>query len=160
MTREGQWDPVAQLRGYGLTGKVLGSIGVGNIGHEVFRLVKPFGMKHIAYEGRCWVVGSGFALNSNDIPANFPGRENLFPDADTWINPGDSVVVAPGGEIVAGPLRGEYGILYAEIDPARVVASRRALDVAGHYARPDIFQLNVNRQPQDPVRFDSAQQSL
>ena len=108
-------------------------------------------MKHIAYEGRCWVVGSGFALNSSDIPADFPGKDQLFPDADAWINPGDSVVVAPGGELVAGPLHGEYGILYADIDPARVKSSRRALDVAGHYARPDIFQLSVNREPQNPV---------
>lgn len=111
-------------------------------------------MRHIACEGRCWVVGSGFALNSDDIPESFPGKETLFPDSNAWINPGDSVVVAPGGEIVAGPLHGEYGILYAEIDPARVTSSRRALDVAGHYARPDIFQLQVNRQPQNLVEFD------
>jgi nitrilase len=111
-------------------------------------------MRHIACEGRCWVIGSGFALNSNDIPDNLPGKEVLFPDSNAWINPGDSVVVAPGGEIVAGPLQGEYGILYADIDSARVKTSRRALDVAGHYARPDIFQLKVNRNPQDPVAFD------
>lgn len=111
-------------------------------------------MQHIAYEGRCWVVGSGFALNSDDIPKELPGRDQLFPEEGAWINPGDSVVVAPGGEIAAGPLRGEYGILYAEIDPAAVKTARRALDVAGHYARPDIFQLHVNRDPQQPVVFD------
>ena len=50
MTRSGEWHTVAQNRGYGLTDKVLGSIGVGNIGQEMFRLAEPFGMKHIAYD--------------------------------------------------------------------------------------------------------------
>ncbi|MBA7695996.1 Glyoxylate/hydroxypyruvate reductase B [subsurface metagenome] len=50
LAREGRWAEKANYHGYGLTGKTLGSIGVGNIGHEMFRLVKPFGMRHIAYD--------------------------------------------------------------------------------------------------------------
>ena len=65
----------------------------------------------------------------------------------------DSVVVDPAGKVVAGPLRREAGILYAEIDIARVAPSRRTLDVTGHYARPDIFELQVRRAPVTPVRF-------
>jgi nitrilase len=64
---------------------------------------------------------------------------------------GDSVVIDPQGQIVAGPLRREEGILYAEIDPARVASARRALDVSGHYARPDIFELHVRRTPAAPL---------
>ena len=110
-------------------------------------------MRHIALEGRCWVVGSGTALRASDIPSDFPARAALFPDPDEWINDGDSVVVDPMGKVVAGPLRREAGVLYAEIDIARVAPSRRTLDVTGHYARADIFELQVRRAPATPVRF-------
>ena len=110
-------------------------------------------MRHIAAEGRCWVLGSGCAMRASDVPASFPGRDQLFPDPDEWINPGDSVVVAPGGTIVAGPMHEEFGLLLADIEPARAVASRRTLDVTGHYSRPDIFQLTVDRSARDPVTY-------
>jgi nitrilase len=77
----------------------------------------------------------------------------LYPDTEEWVNPGDSVVIAPGGELVAGPLRKEQGLLFADIDVERVGTARRTMDIVGHYARPDIFQLQVNRQPQNPVVF-------
>ena len=110
-------------------------------------------LQHIAREGRCWVIGSGVALTRDDIPGDFPEKESLYPADEDWINPGDSVVIAPGGEIVAGPMRVEKGLLFAEVDPGRVATARRALDVAGHYSRPDVFTLNVNTQPQSPVTF-------
>ena len=110
-------------------------------------------MRHIAAEGRCWVIGSGCALRGADVPASFPGREQLFPDPEEWINPGDSVVVAPGGALVAGPLHEELGLLMADITPTRAAAARRTLDVAGHYSRPDIFQLTVDRSARDPVTY-------
>ena len=110
-------------------------------------------LQHIAREGCCWVVGSGCALRAGDFASDFPDRAMLYPDPEEWINAGDSVVVAPGGKIVAGPLRKEIGILYSEIDTERVGVARRSLDVVGHYARPDLFQLRVNTQPQRPVQF-------
>lgn len=113
-------------------------------------------LQHIAREGCCWVIGCGNLLQGSDIPPDFPDREQLYPDADEWINPGDSVVIAPGGEIVAGPLREEAGILYCPIDPAKVGIARRALDVTGHYARPDIFQLHVDTRAQSPVVFEGG----
>ena len=111
-------------------------------------------LQHIAREGCCWVIGSGTVLRASDLPADFPSRDALYPDADEWINDGDSVVVAPGGKIVAGPMRRETGILYADVSIDAVVAAKRRIDVAGHYARPDVFQLHVNRQRQAPVTFD------
>lgn len=110
-------------------------------------------MQHIAREGRCWVVCSGVPLTRDDIPSDFPNKESLYPNTENWINGGDSVVVAPGGEIVAGPMREEKGLLYAEIDSDKVAESKRTLDVAGHYSRPDIFTLNVNTEQQSPVKF-------
>jgi nitrilase len=110
-------------------------------------------LQHIAREGRCWVAGSGTALNADDIPEDFPERARLFPDPNESINAGDSVVIDPAGAIVAGPLRNEKGILYADIDPTRVAVAKRSLDVVGHYARPDIFTLHVNRQESKPTVF-------
>jgi nitrilase len=113
-------------------------------------------MRHIAAEGRCWVIGSGCSLRASDVPATFPGRDQLFPDPDEWMNPGDSVVVAPGGAIVAGPLHEEHGLLLADIDPARAAAAHRTLDVAGHYSRSDIFSLAIDRSAQRPVTYRSS----
>lgn len=111
-------------------------------------------MRHIAMEGRVWVLGNGSAIQGRDIPQDFPGREELYPDDDEWINPGDSVIVSPVGEVVAGPLHEERGILYADCDVSSA-AARRTLDVTGHYSRPDIFSLEVTREPSPPVRFSS-----
>jgi nitrilase len=110
-------------------------------------------LQHIAREARCWVLGAGNVLRVSDLPADFPDRERLYPDAEEWMNPGDSVVIAPGGEIVAGPMRKEIGLLEADIDITRVAAARRAFDVAGHYSRPDIFTLEVDARPQSPLAF-------
>ena len=107
-----------------------------------------------AREGCCWVVGAGFALQANDVPEAVPEKSRLFPDAAEWINPGDSLVVEPRGKIAAGPLSRESGILYADVDVSRCGVARRSLDVAGHYARPDVFELRVNRRPRDPIAFD------
>lgn len=116
-------------------------------------------LQHIAREGGCWVIGSGMAFRAGDIPESVPGKSELYPNADEWINPGDSVVIEPGGNIAAGPMRRELGILYADIDLERVGAARRSLDVVGHYSRPDIFQLHVNTGELKPVQFDASSTS-
>ncbi len=111
-------------------------------------------MQHIAREGCCWVISAGVALTGRDIPDDFPERESIYPDTEEWINPGDSVVIAPGGEIIAGPLNKQQDILLTDINLDRVSAARRTFDVSGHYSRPDIFTLHVNSQPQSPIQFD------
>ena len=108
-------------------------------------------MRHIAAEGRCWVIGCGSAMRTSDMPADLPARDLIYPGPDRWLNPGDSVIVAPGGEIVAGPLHEAEGILYADCDPARATAAHRTLDVAGHYGRPDVFRLTVDRTRRQPI---------
>ena len=109
--------------------------------------------RHIAREGGCWVIGSGCALQGRDLAHPLLTEAGLYSDPDEWINDGDSVVVAPGGQVVAGPLHQKFGMLVAEIDLERVGVAQRSLDAAGHYARPDIFRLQVNTRPFTPVEF-------
>ncbi|MFC4350073.1 carbon-nitrogen hydrolase family protein [Fodinicurvata halophila] len=109
-------------------------------------------MNHIAREGGCWVLSSATALTGSDVPASFPDREVLFEDEE-WINPGDAVVVKPFGGVVAGPLHREKAILYATIDAEAARSARRSLDVAGHYGRPDLFRLEIDRRAKPPASF-------
>src|SRR5258708_497072 len=83
-------------------------------------------MRHIAAEGRCWVLGNGTAIRGKDIPKDFPKRAQLFPDLEEWYNPGDSVIVSPCGRIVAGPPDQEHGSLRAAGAPIVAATSNRA----------------------------------
>jgi nitrilase len=109
-------------------------------------------LRHIAREAGCWVIGTATALQGHDVPEDFPERDRLY-KPDEWINDGDAVVVNPKGVVTAGPFHREKGILYAEIDVEAARRARRSLDVCGHYARPDIFSLSVNRKRLEPAEF-------
>ena len=103
-------------------------------------------------------MGAGVALKTTDLPDDFPEKARLYPDPSEWVNKGDSVVIRPGGKVAVGPLRAEQGILYADLEPAEAGAARRTLDVAGHYARADVFQLRVDRRPLKAVEFVSPRE--
>jgi nitrilase len=112
-------------------------------------------MQHIAREGRVWVVAVNPCLRRDQVPADLPGHERIAPEPDPgdgdWVEPGNTLVCAPDGRIVAGPLRHAEGILTAEIDVAQVAASRRLFDPVGHYHRPDVFRLTVDRRSRPAV---------
>jgi nitrilase len=110
-------------------------------------------MRHIAKEAGCWVIGTSTAMQGSDVPENFPELRNLY-KADEWINDGDAVIIKPFGAIAAGPLTREKGILYSEIDAEAARRSRRSLDVAGHYSRPDVFSFSVDRRARSSVVFE------
>ena len=109
-------------------------------------------LRHIAREAGAWVIGTATAIQGQDIPDDLPGRDRFF-EAEEWINDGGAVVISPSASVVAGPLNREKAILYAEIDTEAARRARRSMDVCGHYARPDIFSLSVNRAPSAPVTF-------
>ena len=109
-------------------------------------------LRHIAKEAGCWVIGTATALQGNDMPADFPELAALY-EHDEWVNDGDAVIVAPTGAVMSGPLNRQKDILYAEIDTEAAHRARRSLDVSGHYARPDIFSLGVDRRALEPVTF-------
>jgi len=106
-------------------------------------------LQHIAKEGGMFVIGCCSPLRVKDIPDRFEFKR-LYPENTEWINPGESCIISPNGTILAGPLHQKEDILYAEIDLRQIAASKRMLDVAGHYARSDIFDFKVNRQV-DPM---------
>ncbi len=101
-------------------------------------------MRHIAKESRCVVVGCCQALRAEDIPDRLGLDEDIPADDDGWINPGDSVIVDPDGKLLAGPAHAEETILYADVEADQLVAPRWQLDVAGHYSRPDVFELRFH----------------
>jgi nitrilase len=107
--------------------------------------VWPLSMRHIAKEGRCYVLGITSCLRASDVPADVPGRDEIYGDDDDWMSRGNTVIADPYGHVLAGPVSETETILYAEVDPAVARNARREFDVVGHYARPDVFRLDVNR---------------
>ena len=96
---------------------------------------------HIARESRAYVVSPCHFQRASAYPADFP-LAALVAGAGT-IGRGGSAVLGPDGAYLAGPLYGEEGILYADLDPARLWEERQRFDPAGHYHRPDVLQLSV-----------------
>lgn len=109
-------------------------------------------MRHIALEGRCFVLGCNQFVTKGLYPPDLPGVDELANQPEIMCR-GGSVIVTPLGEVLAGPLFDQEGMLLAELDLTEIPRSRFDFDVAGHYARPDVFQLIVNEQPQPPVIF-------
>lgn len=106
-------------------------------------------MRHVACEGRCFVVS---ACQVQDSPAQLGTQVENWPQDRPLIN-GGSVIVSPLGEVLAGPLLGERGLLSAEIDTAELARARYDFDVTGHYSRPDVFELTVDEREKAGVRF-------
>ena len=109
-------------------------------------------MRHVALEGRCFVLSACQYLERSAMPAHWRPVQGDAPD--TVLINGGSVIVSPLGEVLAGPLRGGEGILTAELDPAELARARFDFDSVGHYARPDVFNLTVDERSKPAVRFE------
>jgi nitrilase len=116
-------------------------------------------MQHIGREASAFVIGVGPALEDSDIPLDLPSRDSISPAKGEWLMPGNGIICSPLGEIIAGPMRQEKGLLRADIDLDDVRSARRTFDVAGHYSRPDIFKLEVDRQLRTSVTFTNSEHS-
>ena len=108
-------------------------------------------MRHIALEGRCYVLGCNQYVTKSMYPANLPGIEELASQPEIMCR-GGSVIVSPMGEVLAGPLYDGEGVLYSQLDMNAIAHSKLDFDVVGHYARPDVFQLSINTQAAPPVK--------
>ena len=122
--------------------------------------------RHYAFEGQCFVVAAGSVLSRQDM---LDGARSLGKSArdafelleaipvgdDELLLNGGSGIIAPDSEYVTGPVLGQSCIIYAEIQPARIVEGNLALDTQGHYSRPDVLHLQDNDKPQRNVSFGS-----
>ncbi|MBB2200676.1 carbon-nitrogen hydrolase family protein [Gluconacetobacter tumulisoli] len=106
-------------------------------------------MRHIAYEGRTFVLSACQYLTRADAPEAYDCIQGA--DPKTELIRGGSVIVGPMGDILAGPVYGREAVLSADIDLMDTIRARYDLDVAGHYARPDVFSLTVDARPRKGV---------
>jgi nitrilase len=111
-------------------------------------------MQHIAVEGRCFVLSCNQFCRRADYPDDYEAFAEAAPD--TVVSRGGSCIVSPFGELLAGPDFSGEGILTAELDLGEIARGKFDLDVVGHYARPDIFQLRVNERAQPVMRRDTG----
>jgi nitrilase len=108
-------------------------------------------VRHIALEGRCFVLSACQVLRRADLPAGYPtGR---LPATQELVIRGGSCIVGPLGDLLAGPQYGDECVLVADLDRADLARAKFDFDVVGHYARPDVFRLEVNERPMKPVVF-------
>jgi nitrilase len=101
-------------------------------------------LRHIGREGRVFVVGVNQCVRASDIPATVPHRDELYGGDADWLCRGNAAIVGPSGDLLAGPLVGEEGMLLADLDLATAQTARQMNDPVGHYARPDLLRLTVD----------------
>ena len=106
-------------------------------------------VRHIAIEGRCFVLSCNQFQRRRDFPSDY--LSNFGNDPETVVCRGGSCIIDPFGNFLAGPNTDGEAILFAEIDLRQIVRGKYDLDVVGHYSRPDIFQLHVDERPKQPV---------
>ena len=114
-------------------------------------------VRHIAVEGRCFVLSCNQFNRRRDFPADY--RSTFSDDSNTVVTRGGSCIVDPFGNFLAGPNFEDEAILIAEIDRAQIIRGKMDLDVVGHYARPDVFQLHVDERPKTPVTTHPAEET-
>ncbi|MET0404264.1 MAG: carbon-nitrogen hydrolase family protein, partial [Cystobacter sp.] len=104
-------------------------------------------LRHISLEGRCFVLGSNQFVTRDMYPPEVLREEPLPADVPHVVSRGGSVILSPLGEVLAGPLWDEEGVLSADLDLGLLTRARLDFDVCGHYGRPDIFRLEVDERP-------------
>jgi nitrilase len=113
-------------------------------------------MRHIALEGRCFVLSANQFARRSDFPADYPVGSD---DPGEVLIGGGSCIVDPFGTVLAGPARGGEAILGADLDLGQIVRGKFDLDVVGHYARPDVFRLTVDTRAQQAVEIRGPEDS-
>lgn len=102
-------------------------------------------MQHIAREGGLFLVSVCTAMKIDDIPDEFEFKSR-YPEGREWVNVGNSCIICPKGQVIAGPLEAKEDILYADIDLNVITEAKRMFDVVGHYSRPDVFNFSIKNQ--------------
>ena len=107
-------------------------------------------LRHIAVEGRCFVLAANQVASAKDLS---PAFATQYDDPEEIVCRGGSAIIDPFGEVLAGPLHDEEGLLFADLDLGQVTRGRYDFDPTGHYSRPDIFTLSVDTRPREPVEW-------
>jgi len=100
--------------------------------------------RHYAFEGRCFVLAAAMVLEKKMFPSDYELRDELKAQPDTLLE-GGSAIIGPDGNYLVEPVYGKEGLITAEIETDRALEESLTLDVAGHYSRPDVFELRVIR---------------
>jgi nitrilase len=113
-------------------------------------------MRHVALEGRCFVLSCNQFTRLRDLPSDIPNALASHPD--DVVNLGGSCIIDPLGRVLAGPAADGEQILFADLDLDEIARAKFDFDVVGHYARPDIFRLLVDEDPRPPVERSTLAQ--
>ena len=144
------WMPLARASLYAQGTEIHSAIWPGS--RRNTDLITPF----IAREGRCFVISASALLRATDIGDHVPDRAALQLADDTVLNDGGSCICGPDGRYLVDPLPAEERVVTVELDLAEVRGERQSFDASGHYSRPDVFTLKVNRRPQRIARFEDS----
>lgn len=109
--------------------------------------------RFVAKEGRLFVLSASSLIRNDDIPATVPYRDQML-DPSGMIYDGGSCIAGPDGNWIVEPQVGVEELIIADLNFNRVLEERQNMDPSGHYSRPDVFQLHVNRQRQSVVQFN------
>jgi len=110
--------------------------------------------RHYAFEGRCFVIAAGTVLHKDDLAhLDLPLLQSIPDEPEGLIMRGGSCIIGPDGRFLAEPVFNQTALVSAEIDLNQAISQAMTLDVAGHYARPDIFTLQVNTEPQNNIEW-------
>jgi len=113
--------------------------------------------RNMAFEGRLFVIVSCSYLTKTMLPADFELMKEMesFPEV---LSKGGSAIIGPNAKYLAGPIYDHESILYADIDLEQIIEEKQTLDVVGHYARPEVFTLRINRSEMTPAAFYEGQE--
>jgi predicted amidohydrolase len=114
--------------------------------HRAWPQVKEMNLiasRHYAFEGRCFVIACGAVMKASELPRELEPIESVKNSPDAFVLNGGSAIIAPDGSLLAGPVFEKEVILTADLDLSRIAKESLALDVSGHYSRPDIFDVKL-----------------
>ena len=141
------WLPLARAALYGQGEDLHVAIWPGGL-HNTENLTR-----FIAEESRSFVISASAVMRRQDIPKETPHYDVIIENCEEWMANGGSAIAGPDGQWIVEPVVGEERLIVATIDHRRVREERQNMDPAGHYSRPDVTQLTVNRERQSTVRF-------
>ena len=142
------WMPLSRAALYGQGENLHVALWPGNVRNTIDLT------RYIAKESRSYVISVCGILKRNEIPDSVPHAKLIRKHAPKIMANGGSCIAGPDGEFIISPLKNKEELLVAEIDYKMVLRERQNFDVGGHYSRPDVTQLVVNRERQSIVKFE------